>query len=134
MKALLLISFSIIIGCGQPNQVMFDSGFGDKLSSSSLQYSGFLVANICQESQSLIVHEQKAYLRGSKSTDKIDLLLQDVKENKISDSFLVDSNSCERVYPLEFNGEFEIENNILSNDGNEQVQVIQIHQFRLSPK
>lgn len=115
-----------LISCGQPNQISYSRPFG----SSSLSFNGFLLANTCNTGQSKIVYENRSYLKGSRSVSQFDQLIIDIKNNQL-ESQMIQDNGCERVFPLEFNGEFEQEVNVLSNGGQEQQNVIQIYQFRI---
>lgn len=125
---LCLLSLFIFIGCGQPNQISYNRPFG--VSSSSLVHSGYLLANTCNPGESAIVYENRPYHKGSNSTAQFDQLIMDISNNKMESQMLED-RGCERVYPIEFNGAFEQEDNVLSNGGREQQNVIQIYQFRI---
>lgn len=116
----------IMAGCGQPNQISYNRPFG----SSSLSFSGFLLANTCNTGESVIVYENRAYAKGRRSVSQFDQLIVDIKNNELESQMLED-RGCERVYPLEFNGEFEQEVDVLSNGGQEQRNVIQVYQFRV---
>ena len=122
----IFLSFVFLTGCGQPTQVSYDRPFG----SSNLSFSGFLVANTCNTGQSAIFYENRKYAKGRDTISQFDQLIVDIQNNQL-ESQMIEDRGCERVFPIEFNGEFEQEVNVLSNGGQEQQNVIQINQFRI---
>tara|TARA_B100001971_G_C18268046_1_gene596636 strand:- start:74854 stop:75246 length:393 start_codon:yes stop_codon:yes gene_type:complete len=115
-----------LLACGQPTQISYNS----PSSGSNLSFNGLLYANTCNPGETAIVYDNRQYLKGSKTTSQFDQLILDISNNQLESQMLSDLG-CQRVFPIEFNGEFEQEVNVLSNGGQEQQNVIQVYQFRI---
>lgn len=121
-----LLSLLFLFSCGQPTQLQYGSVSG-------MQFTGLLYANTCSLGESFIVYNNQQFLKGNKSSPDLDKLIIDISNNQYS-SYMLSSNGCQRVFNLEFDGEFEEETNILGNGGTESQNVIQVYKFRIPQK
>jgi hypothetical protein len=122
----LLMTLFVLVSCGQPTQISYDPAGGYK-------FSGLLYANTCSLGESFIVYENRQFHKGSKSIGQFDQIIVDISQDGYS-SQMLSANGCQRVFAIDFNGEFEQETNILGNGGQEAQNVIQVYQFRIPPK
>lgn len=123
--ALVFFPIFIAIGCGQPPAKIH---FGSSLKQS---YFGLLHANSCMGGASYLVYNEKHYAFGSKSIAQLNETVSAIGQGQPVSGELLESSGCEKVYQIEFSGEFEKENALTGYDNDEVRQVVQVYQFRL---
>lgn len=118
-KVLLLITL-FTVSCGVPPARM-----GEKL-----PYTGYLHLNTCHEGATMLSYQKVKYPIGANSTQELSEFATAVKNGAAGFAEPVGEASCEKVYRIQFSGDFEKEKSFTSYNGEQTRQVVQIYSFK----
>lgn len=121
MKLFFFLSFLVLASCRPTSEKV----------SIKNPFVGYLHANSCMGGSSYLVYNDKQYAFGSRSNAQLNRTVQEISQGTTTKASVLSSKGCEKVFKMEFAGEFEKESALTGYGNDELRQVVQVYQFRL---